>query len=137
MAAIAPITINDGAVTPVAHTFNPVRTNAPDTVWRDTIAGIALAGEPLIKLRQTYDRKSGLTRTKINVLLPVLETVGSQNAAGYTAAPKIAHTVTFNLEFISHDRSVTQNRKDVRSFVINLLANSQVIDAIDNVVVPY
>jgi len=135
MAAIANIVINDGETVPVAHTLTPIQQN-PDAVWRDSVASLPLIAQITAATTRRYDKKTGLWRVRIPLKLPVMEAITNQNAAGYTAAPKIAHVGTCNVEFIFHDRSSFQNRKNVRTLVTNLLSNAIIVDLIDNLVVP-
>lgn len=137
MSAIANIVINDGAATPVAHTFYPQQSD-PDALYRENLSGIALIGNGVIKASVKPSKTTeGMNRVQLSLQLPALETATAQNSEGYTAAPKVAYVTTVNVDFILPNRSTAQQRKDCRVLLSNLLANSQVIDAIENLTRPY
>jgi hypothetical protein len=50
-----------------------------------------------------------------------METVSNQNSAGYTASPKVAHTVTYYEEGRFHERSDVVIRRLVRKLHLNIL----------------
>lgn len=137
MSAIAAIVINDGQATPVAHTFNPV-TAAPDQFYRESQSGLALIGQGRItiseKLSTTAD---GLSKVRVKLELPALETITAQNSQGYTAAPKVGYTNTVSVDFFLPNRGTAAQRKDLRVLIGNLLANAQVVDLIENLNTPY
>lgn len=131
MTAIAAITINDGATTPVAHTFYPV-SSTPDASYRENIAGLALVGQGTIKAAIKSDNGNGLNKVRLTIDLPALEVVTGSNSLGYSAAPKVAYSDKVNVDFILPSRGTGQQRKDLRILLTNLLANAQVIDMIEN-----
>lgn len=133
MPALAAITINDGAATPVAHTFNP---SGPDkngvNYLYDRSGGIAI-GFPAISidLREPAPATAGRSssservyRATAKVVLPVLEVTSASTGTGIQPAPTKAYDVVFKAEFILPERSTLQNRKDVMAFAKNLLATS-------------
>lgn len=136
MSAIAAITINDGAATPVAHTFNPV-VSSPNAIWRENINGLALIGQGSVKCSVIPDKGNGLNKVRLTMDLPALEVVTGQNSSGYSAAPKVAYSDKVNVDFILPSRGTGQQRKDLRTLLINLLANAQIIDAIENLNAQY
>lgn len=126
MSSIANIVAFDGASTPVSHTLIPDSvTREKDevtAVWVEKLAGIP----DIAQVRCTIKRKklgSGVSRVSIRTEVPVMESIGSQNAAGYTAAPKIAFIDTEESVFYAHERSTTTSRKICRQLHNNILAN--------------
>lgn len=136
MAQIAPIVIADGAATPVNHTFNPVATS-PEAVYRESLAGIALVGQGLVSMVNKSGSNAALQRIRIKLALPALETATGQNAAGYTAAPKVAYENLVVVDFVLPTRGTAAQRKDLRVLLSNLLKDAQVIDIVENLNVPY
>jgi len=135
MSAIAPIVINDGAATPVAHTFNPVTSVPP--FYRESQAGLALVGQGRITVTSSQEAGNGMSKVRAVLELPALETVTAQNAQGYTAQPKVAYTHKVDATFFLPNRGTAQQRKDLRTLFSNLLSNAQIIDNIDNLAPPY
>lgn len=143
MAAATNIVINDGAITPVAHTFSPIGKDDKNVMWFEQItpAPVNPLGAKRIGYRQTrvMDPKGQLTgRSKliVTVHVPTLETMGN-NSAGITPPPTVAYVEESRLEFVLPERSLKQERKDTRSLVMNLLANAQMVTAIDDLQVIY
>lgn len=134
MALIAPIVINDGAATPVAHTFNPVSVNPAQ--YREALANVPTVGQGMIGIKIGASN-GAVQRVTLTLALPALEVPAGGTTAGYVAAPKAAYTNTVKAEFILPIRGTAAQRKDLRVLLLNLLANAQVIDAVDNMNVPY
>lgn len=135
MAQIADIVINDGAAPTVAHTFKPVATS-PRAMYREGISNLPLVGQGQLMIG-TGVPGAALQRVKVTLALPALETATGQNSDGYTAAPKVAYTNTVQIEFLLPSRGTAQQRKDLRVMLANCLLNAQVVDAVDNLNVPY
>lgn len=67
--------------------------------------------------------KSGMTKAETRVEVPVMETVSNQNAAGYTAAPRVAYTNTTVFTQWAHERSDVTGRRLVKQIATNLSNN--------------
>lgn len=149
MSAIANIVAFDGASTPVAHTL------VADSITRMTdelqaIYGEKLSGVPEIaQVRTSIKRKilgSGVTRVVVRTEVPVMETAGAQNSAGYTAPPMVAYVDTYETVGYFHPRSMGTGRKLARQLHINILNNvstsvvpassGPAVEAFDSLVMP-
>lgn len=143
MGAATNIVINDGASTPVAHTFTPIGKDDKGVMWfeQTTPAPTNPLGAKRIGYRQTrvMDPKGQLTgksKVVMTVYVPTLETLGN-NSAGITPPPTVAYIEESRHEFTLPERSVKQERKDIRSLAMNLLSNAQIVSAIDDLQVIY
>jgi len=136
MSAIAPIVINDGQATPVAHTFNPVK-SGPVSQFRENISSLALIGQGTIDTKVVLDSGNGLNKVTLTLTLPALEVSTGSNTQGYTAAPKVGYTNKVSMTFFLPTRGTAAQRTDLRTMARNLLANPQLIDVVDNVLIPY
>jgi len=67
--------------------------------------------------------KSGVYRVAISVTVPVMESIAGQNAAGYTAAPKVAYINTIQVIGYFHERSTIAERRLVRQLASNILGS--------------
>lgn len=126
MSAIANITVYDGAATPVAHTLKAIavtRENGKVVAdYREELASVPVYAQ--ITARLTLElMKSGVYRVSSRAEVPVMETVSGQNAAGYTAAPKVAYTNTVDVVGFFHERSDAAGRRLARQLATNLLGN--------------
>lgn len=124
MAAIASITVFDGAATPVSHTLVPVSVSREgrDKIraeWRETGLAVPTIAQP--RLTITLEKlKSGVYRSERRLVVPVMESISGQNASGYTAAPKVAHELTDVKTSFFHERSDVAGRRLIRQMGVNL-----------------
>lgn len=138
MPQVAAITINDGAATPVAHTFSPLGKDADGVFWweQTTPAPANKLGAKRIGYKQTRElaAKSQLTassKCSYTLWVPTLETLGN-NSAGITPPATVAYREVARVEFTLAERSVTQERKDTRVLAANLLAHAMAIANVDS-----
>jgi hypothetical protein len=127
MSAQANIVAFDGAATPVTHTFTPIGvSNDPKlgilAEWREIIASVPTYAQLRVS---TVLKKlnSGVYSVRVTVVVPVMESVSGQNAAGYTAAPKVAYENTVSLIAYFHERATTAERRLARMLLVNLANN--------------
>jgi hypothetical protein len=132
MPAIAAVTINDGAATPVAHVFSPVNIVGDVAKLSDRSGGIAL-GYPAIT-QSMRSPGNGLRTYKVTqrVLYPILEVTSPSTATGIQPAPTLAYNLMCNVEWVLPERSTLQQRKDLKAFVKNYLAHSNTTVAIED-----
>jgi hypothetical protein len=152
MANIANIVVFDGAATPVSHTLVPVdvskdpKTGAIVAVWREQVASLPTYAQITATLRLSKSKRSGVWNTDFRVEVPVMEAVSGSNAAGYTAAPRVAYIDTTGIYGHYHERGSITGRRLSRQLCVNIgnnvstsvaAATSGVIpDLIDMLVAP-
>lgn len=124
MSAQSNLVLNDGQSTPVAKTFSARGADMQLAAWRDVTGGISI-GMPVVTLSNKENQRgnNGTFRVEARIVIPVLETI-SGDAGGYTPSPKIAYSLLGKCELIAPLRATTQNRKDLRAFMSNLLAHA-------------
>lgn len=124
MGQIANLVAFDGASTPVSHTFVPeaVSREGKDVVFSYKELNAAV---PEYALNRVTMRKaklsSGVNRVSCRVEIPVMESISGQNAAGYTAAPKVAYVDVVDVVGYFHDRSLQTGRQMVRGLAKNIM----------------
>lgn len=126
MSAIANIVVFDGAAVPVAHTLVAVSvTRKGDSVtasWRELLPAVPDYAQ--IRAEATITSlKSGVRKVEWKVVVPVMEAVLNQNAAGYTAAPKVAYEDTTMWVSFYHPRSTVTSRRLSRQILVNISGN--------------
>lgn len=126
MSAIANITVFDGAATPVSHTLVAVSVTREKgkvtALWREQLASLPAYAQ--VAASMSIERlKSGVYKTVTRVEVPVMESVSGQNAAGYTAAPKVAYVNTVETTGYFHERSDVAGRRLARQIAVNLANN--------------
>lgn len=135
MGAIVPITLTDGESTPVDHIMEPE--GASPAIWRETGDGtVPLIGQSTLQC-SVKKNGNGVNRVKITVTNPVLEVPEGGVPAGYVAPPRQAFFDTCNVEFLSHSRSTLQLRKNLRMMVLDALAETLLVEAVDELKAPY
>jgi hypothetical protein len=133
MAAIAPMTIVDGAATPVNHTFNPIGKDANGIAkWQDQTGGIAVGFSSITFSLKEPAKGAQNYRVVAKVVLPVLEQTSPSTSTGIQPAPTKAYDLIANVEFVLPQRSTLQNRKDILAMVKDLLTETPIADAVQN-----
>jgi len=127
MSAQANIVIFDGAATPVSHTFVPLGSSVDPILgrvaaWREILASVPLYANATAQTT-VKKLKSGAQRLEIRFQVPVMESVSGQNAAGYTAAPKVAYVNVGSAVFYFNERATPAERRLVKQLVANSLNN--------------
>lgn len=126
MSNIANIVVYDGAATPVSHTLVPVSVtrekNKITAQWREQLA--AVPTEAQVTCTASLEKlASGVYKAEVRTEVPVMETVSGQNAAGYTAAPRVAYVNTVITTGFFHPRSDVAGRRLVRQLAVNVDGN--------------
>lgn len=140
MPARANIVINDGQTTPVAHTFNPSEDGDMD-LFEDKVGGIAI-GFPLIAIRfrrpvapsngTASNPNNRVYRVNINVSVPTMESTSAATGTGIPPAPTVAYIHRANTEWLLPERGTLQERKNLRAYVYNLLANADILKVLQD-----
>lgn len=138
MPAIGNVVINDGAATPVAHTFSPLGRDDKGVYWFEQTTPVPANGLGAKRLGYKQDRVfdnqkrlTGESRVVMSLSVPTLEVLGN-SSTGITPPPTLAYIEKARLEFVLPERSTTQERKDTRVLAMNLLANAIATSAIDS-----
>ena len=143
MSAVANIVLNDAQATPVAHTFVPLGPDSSGVWWFEDQTGTASIAYNRISLQLVrpgpaaagMNSDKRVARVKLGIHTPKVEALGVADS-GYTPSPTIAYTPRCNIELIMSERSVLQDRKDLRKYAQFLLAETQVVnmaEALQNV----
>lgn len=125
MSAQANIVAFDGASTPVSHTLVGISVSKdPKTgdivaVWREGITTIPSYAQIVCESRARR-LPTGVWRVQLSVSVPVMESISGQNAAGYTAAPKVAYTNRLDMVGYFHERSTIAERRLCRQLAVNI-----------------
>lgn len=126
MPQLAPIVINDGAATPVAHTYTPIG-KPSGSAWDFYVERVG--GKPEfqreVRVKSVQPtRKGAAYRVDVTMLVPITKIVDSVEVLDYQNRVDVSFTLA--------STGATQSRKDLRVCLKNLFDNSQVIAFIDN-----
>jgi len=138
MPQAAAITINDGAATPVAHTFTPMGKDGNGVLWFIQTAPVPLnrLGAKRIGYKPNTDpslknQLTAVSKTQYSLVYPLLEVLGT-SASGLTPPATVAYAVTARASFDRPDRALTQEAKDTRVLLQNLLGHTMAVANIDS-----
>ncbi len=139
MPTLANVTINDGAATPVARTFNPgPRDDNGFQSWYEKTASAAIGFWKLMQRLKfpvagaKVSDASRVYRHEIQINTPVLEVSSPSTGTGIQPAPTIAYGPSVRVEFVLPERSTSQDRKHLRLLLANYLAHANTVAAVDN-----
>lgn len=126
MVARANIVINDGATSPAAHTFSPI--GKPGGSEYDFYVE-RTSGKPEfqaeVRVRTQIARSVGAPyKVFVSMILPKTVTVDSVESLDRQNRVDVTFTLA--------SKGVTQDRKDLRVLLSNLLGNAQLIGIVDN-----
>lgn len=122
------------------HTFVPVGRDPKAVFWfEDQSAAnaignwkisVELAKPPIPTAKQSSEGRT--VRARIGLHEPILETVSNNTVSGIAPAPTVSYVPRAFAEFVLPERASSQNRKDLRKMMANLLADAQVIACVEN-----
>lgn len=116
MTAITTLTINDTQATPVAHVFGHKSHTANELVLVDTTAGLHALARPTLSIAKLPSKDRNVRKLRTRIVLPVMETVSGNNAAGYVAEPRKVGESVIVTDFILHNRTSDQGVKDILAY---------------------
>lgn len=138
MPQAANIVINDGATTPVAHTFTPIGKDSNGVIWYEQVTPVPTTplGAKRIGYKQSRaldpkKRENGVSQASWSLHVPTLETL-STNDAGIIPPATLAYKEVARVVMDLAERSSKQERKDTRVLTLNLLGHAMSVSAIDD-----
>lgn len=135
------IVLADAQATPVNHTFVPIGRDKNSVYWFEDQSQANAIGFWKISVEVTRpsvpaakQTSEGRTiRYKLGLHEPILETVSNNTVSGIAPAPTVSYVPRSFSEFVMPERASLQNRKDLRKMMALLLADAQVIAAVENI----
>lgn len=140
MAAFAALSLLDGVVIPVAHTFNPTvqRVEKDGRLyfeWSDfsVNGGVPIGGNRVqmwVTPMSLSTKLAGDSRLMIEVKVdvPVLETLSNNTSSGINPQPTLAYGTPFWFKTIRNGRAVSQPSKDGLSYLRDFLSKTVFTD---------
>lgn len=112
------LTINNGAATPVAKTFAPVRIAPELSLFAEKTSGIS-AGFTVLSVKSSPSSNQRSTdRVDVDLDLPILSAIGGVSA--------VAYTLRFKSYFVIPKNATAGERADLAAYAANALANAVV-----------
>jgi len=91
-------------------------------LWRELITTVPTEAQISVQT-QMETLKSGVVLVTSTTQVPIMESISGQNAAGYTAAPKVAFVDKRVTQQFHHPRSTVAGRRLIRQLDVNLQGN--------------
>lgn len=129
MPAIASIVLNDGKATPVAHTFAPKAQRGESSLFEDRSVGIPAA---FSKISTMVKESAQMRRVSTFITIPTLKAVAGVNSGGFTPAAEVAYALRVKVEFELPMLCTSDERKDLKAYLQNLLADANYTEVIVN-----
>lgn len=115
------LTINDGAATPVAHSFTPRGFVGPQFTTFVDLDNDTPAGRPILSVAMDpASSKRNTNRIKITFAYPKLAT------SAIDGSERVVYTARFSADCIVPNDMNTEDREHFAAFIKNALANSVV-----------
>lgn len=137
MSAVAPIVINDGAATPVAHTFNPARQSGDMFEWADRSNGVAAGFNKISVLTRFGSTSNAGQRITLKVTAPTLAVTAPASGSGVQPNPVAAYVCLATIEFLLPNAAGASARADILAYVKNLMGTAFVANMVQNLDAPY
>lgn len=127
MPALTTLTVDDGAVTPVSHSFVPVGTDS-NGVSRFREAGTTAVGDSIISVSLRDSSSDSKVKARITLSRPVVvtETINGVDEA------KLSRIAFADLNFSFDRKSTKQERDDQITLLRNLLAETNVVAVLED-----
>lgn len=134
MPAIGNVVINDGATTPVAHTFAPAGQEGLVNSYADRLSGIPVGYYTLdISLRKPSPKSlEKMYLATFRIRTPILEVTSPSTASGIQPAPTVGYNPICEIKFWLPERSSLQDRKNLRAYAKNLMADAVVTAVVES-----
>jgi hypothetical protein len=111
-----PLTINNGAATPVAKSFAPERVSPDNSVFTERSAAVSAGFSRLGVRYSAASSKRATNRVDVDLDFPVLSTVNGVSTVAYVGR--------FRGSFVIPDTMTAAERADLHAFVANGLDNA-------------
>jgi len=130
MPANAAIAIQDGASTPVTHTFSPTKIDANGiATFEERVSGVPI-GYPTITWSVRAPTK-GSSTYKVTGKLTQPKVVDVTDSSGKTVKT-VDYTNLATIDLVVSNKSTKQERKDLRVLVANALNNALLVTSADD-----
>jgi hypothetical protein len=119
-------------VTPVNRTFAPAKKEENLYTYHNRAGGIVAGYDALSFQAKLPSKTSKATTLTFKVQAPILEQTSASTSTGIQPAPTVAFNDIFKMEFVLHERSSTQNRKDLLAMARDLIDEALVTECVEN-----
>lgn len=139
MGQLANIVANNGAATPVAHTFTPLGPDANGVQWFEQATPAPANARAAARISVSAKRPKlagtkaldGIAKVEFGMWLPSMETLATSDS-GITPPPTVAYELQARVTLFLPERSTVQDRKNLRMLMVNAIGlDAGLVDVID------
>ncbi len=121
MAVITTVSLADGKPTPVSHSFVPVSRDSTTVTYQDRSSGKPMAYLTLsTQFRGPISKTSRAYKVNFRLVQPHVAVVGTGDAEVDT----LAYQNLFSVDFVFHEASTLQERKDLIALLHSALSDA-------------
>lgn len=129
MPAFGNVVLADGASTPVNHTFSPVKIDGDVASYADRSLGVPVKYYTLSASNRDPSGGNGqVNREQFSIAVPVV----ADGSDPSVKAGTVLRTSRFDCTFLIPASSTLQERKDIRAFAKNLMADALITAMVEN-----
>lgn len=132
MAVRGNITLTDAAGSPVARVYYPVKLVNDVLSWLDRTQAVLLGQNKLTCLQRLADKNIQATKVSWKLEQPSLAQTSGSTSDGFVAAPKVAYTCLFSMDFVLPAASTLQERKDLLAMARDLIDEAIVTNQVES-----
>lgn len=133
------IVLADAQATPANHTFVPIGRDKNGIMWFEDQSQANAIGfwKISVELKRPPSPNGNANsagrsfRTRVELHEPILETVSNSTVSGIAPAPQVSYVTRAFTDFVMPERGNLQNRKDIRKMLALLLADAQIVSAVE------
>lgn len=130
MPAVKPITVLDGAATPVSHTFTPIKVNGDLASFVERKGLTTLGWNGMDVTVKDTGKSSPVVRVTLKIALPNIITTTPPGSTASVESLDSSDGVT--IEFLLAKKGSVAGRKNLRTITVNSLLNADIISVIEN-----
>lgn len=131
MAVRGNITLTDAASTPVNRVFYPISFVNNVLSWLDRTQAVLLGQPKLTCAQRLADKTTQATKVSWRLEAPSLAQTSGSTSGGFVAAPKVAYTCLFSMDFVLPAASTLQERKDLLAMARDLIDEAIVTNQVE------
>lgn len=118
--------------TPVVRVFSPAQKDGSLYTYHNRAGGIVAGYDQLSVQTRLPSKSSKATVVSLKLVTPILEQTSASTSTGIQPAPTVAFNNIAKLEFVLHERSSLQHRKDILAMARDAIDEALMTEMVEN-----
>lgn len=118
--------------TPIVRTFAPARKEGDLYTYHNRASGIVVGYDALTIQTRLPSKTSKATVVSFKLTTPILEQTSASTATGIQPAPIVAYNNIGKFEFVMHERSSLQDRKNLLAMCRDAIDEAFLTECVEN-----